>query len=329
MKHNYPLSHIVIKPTLICNMNCPNCSKRQQLYNDIKNDIKTKTMQYDDFVRIITEARQCYKSKVFIISGGEPLLYNRLFDLINVAKKLGYETIDIHTNASLLTPAITDKLLKIAGDILSFRISFGYANNRDFMLGRGVSNTKMYSNTIKNIKYLNNNKPSTTVTMQNVFLTTINLNSIGYLLHLNKILKFDKIMIDLLEGDFTGKRDPYRITETDAVIFFTKYFNLVPNIYKKDIKYLVETSIKTNYIQDKTVIDNCKNNNTFCIILNNGDLHMCNILEYSHEPCLNLYDYDLSITALRNSPEFDELIKNKSQYCNKCSTNIFRVFTND
>jgi radical SAM protein with 4Fe4S-binding SPASM domain len=107
-----------------CNQRCIHCYADSMPKSDRKDNfsfkypggkeaspvatLPKKRMKYDDWLRAIKEAKELgCKSCQFI--GGEPLLYSgengeTVFDLADFARQVGYSSIEIFTNATLLSP---------------------------------------------------------------------------------------------------------------------------------------------------------------------------------------------------------------------------------
>ena len=133
----------------------------------------------------------------------------------------------------------------------------------------------------------------------------------------SELLNFDSIGIDLLEGNFDD--DSYRIKKKDIELFINKYLPSIKSIYREDIHKLINIMLKDSY-KDNNV--NCNIPGNFCIILPNGDLHPCNMHEYSHEQVINIFDYVLNFNSIINSEFINDFVKNKSLYCSRCQMNL-------
>lgn len=107
-----------------CNQRCIHCYTNSMTQNS-RGDLLTKEfspsiaqpkprMLYKDWLRVIKQARELGCNACQFI-GGEPLLYRgekgeTVIELAGFAKKVGYSSVEIFTNATLLTP---DNILKI------------------------------------------------------------------------------------------------------------------------------------------------------------------------------------------------------------------------
>ncbi len=80
------LKEIKIELTNKCARNCKHCSSRAT-----NNSLEVKELDFTKVVKIIKEAKKL-NVKNIVFTGGEPLLYERLNDLIKIASDLGIDT---------------------------------------------------------------------------------------------------------------------------------------------------------------------------------------------------------------------------------------------
>jgi MoaA/NifB/PqqE/SkfB family radical SAM enzyme len=83
-----------VEVTTRCNLNCGHCFAKAALE-------EFSDMSYDMAAQAAREGREAGFS-TFHITGGEPLLWPGLFDLLGHAAELDYEKIIINTNGLLL-----------------------------------------------------------------------------------------------------------------------------------------------------------------------------------------------------------------------------------
>lgn len=148
---------IGIYPTNICNFKCNYCV--QSLDNDIlkeKYSFVKEHMSLSTFVKTISQLNLFEKKiKLLTFMGqGEPLLNKNLPQMIRIAKNYNIaERIDIVTNASLLTPELSLKLIDSGLDAL--RISLQGMSSEKYLQ---ISNIKLdFNKLVENIKYFFDN----------------------------------------------------------------------------------------------------------------------------------------------------------------------------
>lgn len=98
--------------TRLCNLRCVMCPQSRGLAR------REATMSMDMFRRIVDQVYEDHPLLKLYMSG-EPLLHDRLFDMIDYAALAGCRTM-IHTNATLLTQSTSERLLASPLTFLSF-----------------------------------------------------------------------------------------------------------------------------------------------------------------------------------------------------------------
>lgn len=149
-----------IEPTRYCNFKCFYClhstlGKKDSAF--VKTGYARKHLDFSLYQKMLADMSLFPKKlRRIVFSGlGEPLMNPEISDMISLAKSMNIaERLDIITNASLLTPKLTDKLI-FAG---TSRIQISL---------QGLSGTKYrevcgvevnFENLVENIKYLYENK---------------------------------------------------------------------------------------------------------------------------------------------------------------------------
>ncbi len=100
---NNRLLSLEIEPTLACNYHCPYCYAAN-------NDIPDNELSFDELCDVINQAHKLGARKVVLL-GGEPLIYDRLFDLIDFISSLEMAT-ELFSNGALLTSKMAMKLFE-------------------------------------------------------------------------------------------------------------------------------------------------------------------------------------------------------------------------
>lgn len=138
------LDFLWLELTRSCNQRCFHCYADSSPYSVVKN-----SLSLEDWKRVIKEGNQmgCRRLQ---FTGGEPLLFGKeIFTLIKTARDVGYEQVEIFTNATLFTKEDVDLLVKydvkVAANIYSKRPEI-----HDQITGLKGS----FENTIRNIKLL-------------------------------------------------------------------------------------------------------------------------------------------------------------------------------
>jgi radical SAM protein with 4Fe4S-binding SPASM domain len=108
----YPY-HVVWETTTRCNLNCIHCYASSA-------EAKQSELTTTEGKRLLEQIAGLDEFRMIVITGGEPLLRNDIFELMEHAGKLGFKII-FSTNGTLLTPDIAKELAKLC--IVNFSIS--------------------------------------------------------------------------------------------------------------------------------------------------------------------------------------------------------------
>ncbi|MBE5738129.1 MAG: radical SAM protein [Clostridiales bacterium] len=127
--NTFPSKNLLIEVTNICNNKCIFCANRRM----------TRSKGQIDYALAVRVLKECYdlgSREVGFYATGEPLLYDRLSDLIVEAKKIGYEYIYITTNGLLATKERIKALLDVG--LQSIKFSINAINREDYIFVHGV-----------------------------------------------------------------------------------------------------------------------------------------------------------------------------------------------
>lgn len=321
------MNHICIKPILKCNYNCPTCSARQKLHSELNKTayIPLSIEEYDAiFSDLYILNNKCRNDIKISISGGEPLLYNNIIELVSTAKKYT-DNVIIDTNASMLNKQMIDDL--ISAGIKTFYVSFMDTNVEQYNNARGVKISNEKFDDIKNnLLYLNNiinkNSPPPVLQLQakNIIVLTKNrLININKIIMMSKFLGFKELSLDFLEACFV---DNTHKPNNESISYFMKnIYNKLDTKYHDIFDYIISILRLNEY---RTEAEDCCVPGNFCIILANGDIHQCNIIEYSHEPIIGNIR-DISLYDMCSNNKFSEYNSNRSKYCRQCPIKMERT----
>ncbi len=108
----YPY-HVVWEITNRCNLNCIHCYASSVVSS--QNELTTIEGK-----KLLDQMAAIDEFRMIVVTGGEPLLRNDIFELMEYAGRLGYRIV-FSTNGTLLTPQIARGLVKLG--IVNFSIS--------------------------------------------------------------------------------------------------------------------------------------------------------------------------------------------------------------
>lgn len=184
-----------IRPTTICNLNCPFCST--DAGNNSKHEKNEFIIELNYLIKWIREAiklKECNEIEANIDTVGEALTYTHLKGLIKELKKIPeIRKISMQSNGILLTKEKISELEKAGLNKINFSI-----HSLDEELCKTLSGTKFYSikKILESLNYLKDSKIETNLTP--VYLPNVNDAEIPKLIKLSKELNF-KLMIQKYE----------------------------------------------------------------------------------------------------------------------------------
>jgi MoaA/NifB/PqqE/SkfB family radical SAM enzyme len=125
-KLGYNIPHfLLIDPTSACNLRCKGCWAGEYPHHDI--------LSYDRLDQLLVEAKELGIYWI-VMSGGEPFLYPRLFDL---AAKHNDMAFMLYTNGTLIDDKVADQIIEVGN--ISPAISLeGWEKETDDRRGEGV-----------------------------------------------------------------------------------------------------------------------------------------------------------------------------------------------
>jgi len=312
--------NLVIKPTWICNLNCPTCMERRILHKNLKNNNYTMTLY--DYDNLIHHAQEIGFNTI-TISGAEPLFYKQFNELCEIINNSSYtwKSKYLMTNGYLLDRYI-DTINKT---FTSLQISFGDIKLDSFVYHRGSNNCYTFDRIQDNvISYHKTHKKIQTVNC--VVLTKKRLLNLNNILVTSQLLNFDNVNLQLLEGNF-NINNKYKITQNDLDSFkeiiypkikryiTDKIISVISLEYLDSIVYTLEKYVDKKVYRDYTNDNSCTIPNNLVIVLPNGDVHPCNIVEYTHDYTIgNLRTNNLKFMLDNSLPHF---LKNRSK-CHLC-----------
>lgn len=138
---SYILKGIYIELLNACNLNCLHC------YNNSGNN--NSCIPLDVLIRVVKEAED-NKISMISLSGGEPLLYPHLFELLKYIQENTQLKVSIVTNGTLISKSLISKILSvISKNRFVFQISIDGATSCTNDYVRGIGSFDMLQSGIK------------------------------------------------------------------------------------------------------------------------------------------------------------------------------------
>lgn len=151
---------INIDPSDRCNFQCKFCPTGDRALMSRTKERNYGNMSWETYTKVINDTCE-FEDKVKVIrlyKDGEPLLNPRFADMVQYAKESGCcDRVDTTTNASLLTKAVSDKI--IAAGLDRINISIEGVNEEQYLNFSGYK--IRYGELVENIAYFYENKKNT------------------------------------------------------------------------------------------------------------------------------------------------------------------------
>ena len=285
-------------------------------------------LSLDQWKEVIREAASL-GLKSLSISGGEPTLYPYLIELIQEIKKYGI-LVQINTNGTPINKELAENLLEAGLDSIFISIYSHRLEIHDaFRVQRNAWRRAV--NAVRIFADLGPSYPKFRLKTQTIIWRE-NFRDFKQLIELHQSLGAHQSSISYLEGDFDRQ---YLLNEEEILEFKNHVApqaielseKLHPSIrkkFEKAIRQIYEDRIgnPSDIAQGQYWRQgDCKIPQQFTIILANGDVHPCNIVEYTHEPIMgNLFEK--SFTEIWKSKKWNDYRRNLHDKCHLCPMNI-------
>lgn len=270
------LKKITIKPVYKCGAACIFCNPRQDLYTHIG---KETILTLSEWMRVFSEASQMGVEEISI-SGGEPSLYPDLHHLVDGIKKQGMKC-SINSNGLGIQKQATS-LANAGVDEFCFSLYSRYAE-----IHNKIKGVKIWDRLISSIKHFKSNYPEITVGTYFILLNETAQEIVEYSQFCSN-LSVDYIFFSYLQGEFS---DQQLYVKLEAYLDFVRLVgdaNIVTihEAHLDEFRSLI-TSVEPENVS-RGIYNQCKGAfcetpSSFCIILPNGDVHACNMVEHSHQ----------------------------------------------
>jgi len=295
---SFHLKNLIIKPTLNCNAKCSFCEQRLEHYKS-SNQSKLSIKKWEN---VLNEAASLGVNSISI-SGGEPTLYNHLFELIELCKERSFK-VHLKTNGFLINDEYADKLLVSGLDSCTISIYSQSSTIHD--QSKRLSGSHISA--INAIGYLKRCGIETNV---QTVLTSDLMNDFDKYLNWIGQLDINNLFISYLEGNHSVGRPSVTEIKKFVSVMIPKCKKSLSNTLSGKSKPLLNMDLKnldslfqfdnvsyeglSKGLYNKADLDGCGRNHSMALILSNGEIHPCNAIEYFHEPVVgNLIDESLT-----------------------------------
>lgn len=312
-----PLKLVAFELTKKCNLNCLHC-RAYESKNETKNELTFK-----ECCNFLDELLKFKPSPMLILSGGEPLVRNDFFNILEYVNKLNIPKV-LATNATLIDLEIAKLLKKF--NVLAVSVSLDSTNSKEHNLFRQSENA--FEKCIDGINLL---KQVGLKIQLNVSVYKKNYNELEEIFKLAESLNIQALHIFLLVP--VGNA----INLKEQLVSPFEYEEILNWFYNKKLEYLNKIDLKATCAPafQRIIIQNAKNNNLlnkelssrgclagngFAFVSAYGEVFGCGYLPVEAGNIRNQNFFDI----YENSLLFQKL-RDLSQLKGKCGECKFKV----
>lgn len=305
------LQNLFWETTLRCNAKCKHCGSRAGEKNELKDELTTEEIK-SAFQSIATK----YDAKEILINvtGGEPLLRQDLFEVMEFAHKLGYYW-GMTTNAMLINDEIIKKMKQTGMSAISISLDGLEKSHDEFRQVKGS-----YRQIVENIKKLKNANFLNYLQITTV-INKSNINELEQLYSEIQSLQVDSWRILNIEP--IGRTFDNR----DLLLDSNQYKILLNFIKEKRKKSKFDVTYGCSHFLGMNFEKEIRKNMFFCIagfvtgsILYNGDIYVCPSVERRKELIQgNIKENDFVEVWENKFKWFRNLEKLKCKECEECT----------
>jgi pyrroloquinoline quinone biosynthesis protein E len=308
------LKYLTIKPTELCPARCSYCESRRAL---LKTDRKD-ALHEEDWKRVITQSRQLGATYIDV-SGGEPLMYRGLGDIVIHAKKLGMY-VSLNSTGTSFSSRKDELEASCLDKICISLISLDRETNNS---ARGSE--RIYDNTMQAISLIKQTKIALSL---HFILCKKNFR------HVPEIIRFSfdcgaaSLALAYPENDHITRN--LLLTDDEINDYLVNIAPEASDVYdtlkitNQDLpKMFLGNGIDATYSEglywrkSNDAISACDKPNNFILIYPNGDAYPCNGAEYMHGPIIGNVRTS-SISEIWSGEKMDHFRKTRDRYCNFC-----------
>ena len=326
-----PPKIIYLEITNVCNFKCTFCPYQKMIR-------PKKFMDIPTFKKIITMLEEdnlfCSHNGVAFHLMGEPLLHPQIYEFISILNERGL-SVDLHTNASLISPEVIDNLSKLNLHRLVLSIqtpneeSFNCSKPDSFIPWNEYSN-KIVQSVEHYLKKLNENKKNGIKVLQILYMTTFYSppskgKMLGSWVEVMKILNSWRDKTAKITGNIEDPRICWASDHTANFPIFTKDEGRL-QLSLREMGIWPDVSEKKEPIKEGS----CSLPFTNLVVYANGDVGVC-CMDYDAKLVVgNIKDNKLKdiwfgpvAQEIRESMENNQLIKPLCQQCGGCTKEAF------
>lgn len=318
VKQNISLRYLTIKPTDVCGYSCPYCAGRQALFGKKKGE----SLSLFEWQKVLQAAQRLGVVSIRI-SGGEPTLFNKLPQLVALARSFS-DYVQMYSNGRLLSSALTVELADQGLGSVSISLL-----SLDAQLNDRLRQTPgSHSWSVRACQAVAQTPIHLSI---HVIVCRHNYREIPDFIRYAHNLGAKALELHYPENDIDNK---YLLMTDEDILFWRQ------EVVDKCTSVLEELKVdhadnvkalKKFYAQHATEseysdgiywssfddIDFCTKPKSFAMIYPNGDVLPCNGVEYAHKPIVGNVRSQ-SLDDIWKDRSFQEFRINRTSWCRYC-----------
>lgn len=285
------LKNITIKPEYACGAACFFCKPRQELYNSIRNE-RLRCMSVAEWASVLHDASNMGVKQV-TVSGGEPTLYRNIVALVAAIRKAGMKT-SMNSNGLHLYPQAS-ALVKAGLNDVTISIYSHSEKQHDEIKGRAGLWKRAVSAIHSLVQLRDQGIGDLTIGLYFLVLRE-NFRNLREYLKFARNLGVDYVFMSHLigklkdQGHYLTRADFKELSGHGAGQLLSEVVGAevidINDIEKID-RFLGlgndDGYCAGQYLGSPSLHVGCNTPNEFCLVLANGDVHACNMVENSHD----------------------------------------------
>ena len=323
---------LVHKPTFACTARCVACEPRRRLHRDSRVRPQTTFAQCEQLYRQASDlgVRELH------LSGGEPTLYPKLAELVALGKQLGWFVM-VNTNGSQFgREPLVRRLFDAGLDGVMLSLYSHEAAVHDSMRGQPGLFHRALQALERCVRHRREGHAGFLVVTQSI-LARHNLLDAADLVRLVGDAGADVHLFSYVEGDFDLQHVPNvalieqfrrqvlpRLRRHILAQRGANPFMRVVGLWQAGRLFgRAGTTISDYaagiYQPDLEAARHCSIPEEFLLLLADGDVHPCNMVEYSHDAVVgNVLDNGLDLRSVWEGPSWEQFRKDRHPRCRQC-----------
>lgn len=322
---------LVHKPTFACNARCEGCASRRRLHQASR---RNGLLSFAGTLALYEQAARLGVTELHL-SGGEPTLYPRLPELVAEAKRLGW-FVSLNTNGSRLAEGdLAERLFEAGLDGLMLSL-YSHREEIHDTLRQTPGLWRRAVAGLERVAHLRRERHPGFLIITQSILSRQNLFDAPGLLGLVGNAGADVHLFSYVEGDYEARLVPsvemlarfrrHTVPEMRRValalpgasplmkgLAWWRLGLLFDSRRNPDANYA-----RCVYHETESEWRRCNIPNEFMLVLPDGNVHPCNVVEYTHEPVVGNFRETGDLAGIWRGEAWERFRQDRHHWCRRC-----------